>query len=103
MCAAASRIAAWLSRTPLTPSSGPAQIEKKVKAAAADGEPQWDGAGVKVGLQIWRIEQFKVKPWAKSKYGKFHSGDSCDRCLLSIARPLGCGQLSAHLAALVFS
>ena len=52
------------------------QIEKKVKAAAADGEPQWDGAGVKVGLQIWRIEQFKVKPWDKSKYGKFHSGDS---------------------------
>ena len=51
-------------------------IEKKVKAAAADGEPQWDGAGKEVGLQIWRIEQFKVKPWPKSKYGKFHKGDS---------------------------
>ena len=52
------------------------QIEKKVKAAAADGEPQWDDAGIKVGLQIWRIEQFKVKKWPKSKYGRFHSGDS---------------------------
>ena len=51
-------------------------IEKKVKAAAADGEPQWDGAGVEVGLQMWRIEQFKVKPWPKNKYGKFHKGDS---------------------------
>uniref|UniRef100_A0A7S3EXD0 Gelsolin-like domain-containing protein n=1 Tax=Haptolina ericina TaxID=156174 RepID=A0A7S3EXD0_9EUKA len=51
-------------------------IEKKVKEAAADGEPQWTNAGVKVGLQIWRIEQFKVVPWAKSKYGKFHTGDS---------------------------
>ena len=53
-----------------------------------------------VGLQIWcaghsvifgahsaalftscvfthrRIEQFKVVPWPKSKYGKFHTGDS---------------------------
>jgi len=49
-------------------------IEKKVKAAAADGEPQWDDAGVKVGLQVWRIEKFKVKKW--SKPGKFHRGDS---------------------------
>lgn len=51
-------------------------IEKNIKAAAADGEPQWDGAGEKVGLQIWRIEQFKVKPWPRSKYGRFHEGDS---------------------------
>jgi len=49
-------------------------IEKNIKKAAADGEPQWDGAGEKVGLQMWRIEQFKVKPW--SKPGKFHTGDS---------------------------
>ena len=49
-------------------------IEKKCKAAAADGEPQWTGAGITVGLQIWRIEKFKVKPWPK--HGKFHRGDS---------------------------
>ena len=51
-------------------------IEKKIKAAAADGEPQWDDAGKKVGLQIWRIEQFKVKKWPSNKHGKFHRGDS---------------------------
>ena len=51
-------------------------IEKKCKAAAADGEPQWDGAGGQPDLQIWRIEKFKVKPWPKSKHGKFHRGDS---------------------------
>lgn len=51
-------------------------IEKKCKEAAANSEPQWDDAGVKVGLQIWRIEQFKVKPWPQSKYGRFHVGDS---------------------------
>eukprot|EP00316_Scyphosphaera_apsteinii_P016104 CAMPEP_0119327412 /NCGR_PEP_ID=MMETSP1333-20130426/70738_1 /TAXON_ID=418940 /ORGANISM="Scyphosphaera apsteinii, Strain RCC1455" /LENGTH=380 /DNA_ID=CAMNT_0007335993 /DNA_START=163 /DNA_END=1305 /DNA_ORIENTATION=- len=51
-------------------------IEKKCKEAAADGEPQWEGAGIKIGLQVWRIEKFKVKPWPKSKYGSFHEGDS---------------------------
>mmetsp|Transcript_13234 Transcript_13234/g.26859 ORF Transcript_13234/g.26859 Transcript_13234/m.26859 type:complete len:405 (+) Transcript_13234:42-1256(+) len=51
-------------------------IEKKCKEAAANSEPQWDGAGMKPGLQIWRIEQFRVKPWPKSKYGRFHVGDS---------------------------
>jgi len=51
-------------------------IEKKCKEAAADGEVQWEGQGEAPGLQVWRIEQFKVKPWPKSKYGRFHTGDS---------------------------
>ena len=51
-------------------------VEKNIKAAAADGEPQWDDAGLKVGLQIWRIEQFKVVPWPRSEYGNFYNGDS---------------------------
>lgn len=51
-------------------------IEKKCKAAAADGEPQWTNAGVKVGLQVWRIENFKVVPWPTNKHGQFHTGDS---------------------------
>lgn len=51
-------------------------LEKQIKAAAADGEPQWQGIGTEVGLHIWRIEKFKVKPWSKKKYGKFHRGDS---------------------------
>ena len=51
-------------------------IEKACKAAAAQGEPQWRGAGTKVGVQIWRIEQFKVVAWPRQKYGSFHTGDS---------------------------
>ena len=35
-------------------------IEYKIKEAAAQTEPQWTGAGSQVGLQVWRIEQFKV-------------------------------------------
>ena len=51
-------------------------VEKKCKEAAADGEVQWEGQGEAPGLQVWRIEAFKVKPWPKSKYGRFHIGDS---------------------------
>ena len=51
-------------------------IEKKIKKASADGEPQWGGAGVAAGVQVWRIESFKVVPWPRSKYGRFHTGDS---------------------------
>jgi len=29
-----------------------------------------------VGLEIWRIEKFHVKPWPKDHYGQFFSGDS---------------------------
>ena len=51
-------------------------VEKKIKAAAADGEEQWNNVGQKVELRIWRIEQFKVKEWPRSKYGQFHEGDT---------------------------
>jgi gelsolin len=51
-------------------------LEKKVKAAAADKEPAWDNAGKAVGLEIWRIEKFKVVAWPKEQYGQFYSGDS---------------------------
>jgi len=51
-------------------------LEKKVKAAAAEKEPAWDNAGKKVGLQIWRIEKFKVKAWPTDQYGSFFDGDS---------------------------
>lgn len=51
-------------------------LEKSVKQAAAECEEQWKLAGKSEGLQIWRIEKFKVVPWPKEKYGKFYSGDS---------------------------
>jgi len=51
-------------------------LEKKIKAAAAAGEPQWKGCGQKEGVEIWRIEKFKVVPWPKAQYGSFLDGDS---------------------------
>ena len=52
------------------------EIERKCKAAAADGERQWIDVGKSAGIQVWRMEQFKVVPWPKYKYGRFHRGDS---------------------------
>jgi len=51
-------------------------LEKKVKAAAAQKEHAWDNAGTAVGLQVWRIEKFHVRSWPKEQYGAFFSGDS---------------------------
>ncbi|KAL3632481.1 Villin-3 [Castilleja foliolosa] len=39
-------------------------------------EPAFQGAGQKVGTEIWRIENFIPVPLPKSDYGKFYSGDS---------------------------
>ena len=36
----------------------------------------FEGAGQETGLQIWRIEDFEAVPYDKTKYGKFHVGDS---------------------------
>ncbi len=51
-------------------------LEKKVKAAAADKEPAWENAGKAVGVQVWRIEKFKVVAVAPADVGTFYSGDS---------------------------
>jgi len=50
-------------------------LEKQVKRDAAEKEPAWQVAGLKIGLQIWRIEKFKVVPWPEQHYGEFYSGD----------------------------
>jgi len=39
-------------------------------------DPAWNGAGKTEGIQIWRIENFLVKPWPKEQYGQFYGGDS---------------------------
>lgn len=52
------------------------ELDHKIKAAAAAGEPQWDGIGEAVSLNVWRIEQFRVVPWPRAQYGSFYTGDS---------------------------
>ena len=53
-----------------------ARPRPQVKLAAGESEAAWKDAGKAAGLQIWRIEEFKVKPWPKERYGEFFTGDS---------------------------
>eukprot|EP00286_Rhodomonas_abbreviata_P027076 CAMPEP_0181301098 /NCGR_PEP_ID=MMETSP1101-20121128/7241_1 /TAXON_ID=46948 /ORGANISM="Rhodomonas abbreviata, Strain Caron Lab Isolate" /LENGTH=397 /DNA_ID=CAMNT_0023406377 /DNA_START=93 /DNA_END=1282 /DNA_ORIENTATION=- len=55
------------------------------RKAAAESETEFVGAGQKVGLEIWRVENkrtesdtpdFGVKRWPKEDYGQFYTGDS---------------------------
>ena len=48
----------------------------QVKKDSALTEAAWNGAGQEVGLQIWRINKFKVEHWDKAQYGDFYNGDS---------------------------
>jgi len=52
------------------------ELDHKIKAAAAEGEPAWDGMGQTPEVRVWRIEKFHVKAWPKERYGEFHKGDS---------------------------
>jgi len=49
---------------------------REMKKNAAEKEEAWKGAGKDAGVQIWRIEKFKVKHWPKEKQGEFFGGDS---------------------------
>jgi len=51
-------------------------LDKKLRLHAGEKEAAWKDAGTHPGLQVWRIEQFKVKPVTKQEVGKFYSGDS---------------------------
>jgi len=51
-------------------------LDKKIRQAAAGTEKAWEGAGKNLGIQIFRIEKFKVIPWPKERYGEFFDGDS---------------------------
>jgi len=51
-------------------------LEKNLRLHAGDKEKAWEGAGTHPGLQVWRIEQFQVKPVDRRDFGKFYSGDS---------------------------
>lgn len=45
-------------------------------ASKAAVDPAFQGAGQKIGTEIWRIEDFQPVPLPKSDYGKFYMGDS---------------------------
>eukprot|EP00808_Paulinella_micropora_P010617 g47202.t1 len=49
---------------------------KDAKLAAAQSEPAWEGCGQKPGIEMWRIEKFKVVKKEKEDHGKFYNGDS---------------------------
>jgi gelsolin len=58
---------------------------KDARKGAAQSEKEFVGAGVKPGLEVWRVENrrtksdtpdFGVKRWPKEDYGNFFSGDS---------------------------
>ncbi|XP_061179120.1 gelsolin-like protein 2 [Saccostrea echinata] len=50
--------------------------ERDVKKTSAACEKAWKTAGLKPGIQIWRIVNFKVTKWPEEDYGKFYDGDS---------------------------
>jgi len=50
-------------------------LDHKCREAAAATEKAWAVAGKKAGMQIWRIENFKVVP-SKTPAGTFYSDDS---------------------------
>jgi gelsolin len=45
-----------------TPTHPGLQLEKHVREHAGESEPAWDNAGKTLGIQIWRVEQFQIKP-----------------------------------------
>ncbi|KAL6059878.1 Severin [Balamuthia mandrillaris] len=52
-------------------------------SASKHGQPiktvagaEWNDAGKAPGLQIWRVENFKIVPWPAEYYGSFFDGDS---------------------------
>lgn len=51
-------------------------VEKKVKKESAESEKAWLGSGKKIGVEVWRINKFKVEKWPVEDYGRFFNGDS---------------------------
>jgi len=52
------------------------KVMTDLKKQAAGTEVAWKDAGKQVGVQVWRIEQFKIHAWPKDQYGTFFNGDA---------------------------
>lgn len=50
--------------------------DRALRKGAAQTEAAWEGCGSAPGVEIWRIEYFKVVPVDKDTYGQFQKGDS---------------------------
>jgi len=50
--------------------------DRALRKKAAQTEKAWKGCGMAPGVEVWRIEQFKVVPWPRTQYGDFYEGDS---------------------------
>lgn len=52
------------------------QAHTDAKDAKAKSEKEWKGAGKKVGVECWRVENFGVKKQKSADFGKLYQGDS---------------------------
>lgn len=50
--------------------------DKFLRKQSAQFERAWAEAGIESGVQVWRIEKFRVVGWPRNMYGQFHTGDS---------------------------
>ena len=66
--------------------------DKAAREAAAKLEVNWEGAGAKEGIEIWRVENrrddndnpvFGVNRWPKKRYGEFYNGKLSSRLVVS--------------------
>jgi len=48
----------------------------ELKHDASLKEGAWKGCGQKEGIEIWRVEKFKIVAWPQKYYGSFFSGDA---------------------------
>jgi gelsolin len=48
------------------------KFDKDLRLESAETEPAWKNCGQKEGLQIWRIEKFKVVQVVRETYGSFY-------------------------------
>ncbi|XP_020909161.1 gelsolin-like protein 2 [Exaiptasia diaphana] len=51
-------------------------LDRSVRKDAANTEKAWQNAGQKPGVEVWRINKFKVECVDVDDYGKFYEGDS---------------------------